>query len=150
MKKAGPDSSPPLVDRIRRGDIFQLGCPSREVMKHVTSSWGVLILIALQDGTLRFSALRRRVTGVSERMLSQTLQWLEQDGLIVRRSYPVVPPHTDYTLTPLGQEAAAKVAALADWIEERLPGLRAKSEQAIQPGSGDRERERHKPPPPVR
>lgn len=132
MTKAEPEGSSPLADRIRRGDIFQLGCPSREVMKHVTSSWGVLILIALQDGTLRFSALRRRVTGVSERMLSQTLQWLEQDGLIVRRSYPVVPPHTDYTLTPFGHEAAAKVAALADWIEERLPVLRAKSDQAIQ------------------
>lgn len=116
--------TPPLADRLRRGDLFEVGCPSRTVMKHVTSSWGVLILIALQDETLRFSELRRRVTGVNERMLSQTLKWLEQDGLVLRRSYPVVPPHTDYTLTPLGHEAAVRVAALADWIEENLPSLR--------------------------
>ena len=115
--------APSLTDRLRRGDLFEVGCPSREVMKHLTSSWGVLILIALQDGTMRFSALRRRVTGVSERMLSQTLQWLEGDGLIVRRAYPVIPPHTDYTLTPLGHEAALKVAALAEWIEENMPLL---------------------------
>lgn len=123
-----PDASEPtetLPDRLRRGDVFAPGCPSREVMKHVTSSWGLLILIALQDGTLRFGELRRRAGGVSERMLAQTLRWLEGDGLVVRRSHPVVPPHTDYTLTPLGQEAAEKVATLAGWIEERLPDIMA-------------------------
>lgn len=111
--------------RPRHGNVFASGCPSREVMKHVTSSWGLLILIALQDGTLRFGELRRRAGGVSERMLSQTLRWLEGDGLVLRRSYPVVPPHTDYTLTPLGREVAVKVADLARWIEERLPELSA-------------------------
>ena len=114
-----------LAERLRRGDLFEPDCPSRAVMRHVTSSWGVLILIALQDGTMRFSVLRRRVSGVSERMLAQTLRWLEEDRLVVRRSYDVVPPHTDYTLTPLGHEAAEKVAALADWIEDRLPQMRA-------------------------
>lgn len=128
MKSDQPKSRVPrpqlLVERLRRGDIFQEGCPSREVMKHVTSSWGVLVLITLQDGTLRFSALRRRVTGVSERMLAQTLQWLEGDGLILRRSLPVVPPHVEYSLTQLGREAAEKVAGLADWIEDKLPEIR--------------------------
>jgi DNA-binding HxlR family transcriptional regulator len=123
------DSHVPLAERLRRGDLFQAGCPSREVMKHVTSSWGVLILIALRDGTLRFSELRRRVNGVSERMLSQTLQWLEGDGLVLRRSYPVVPPHTEYSLTPLGEEAAEKVAGLAEWIEERLPAILGSAER---------------------
>lgn len=122
MDTTGPAT---IADRLRRGDLFEPGCPSREVMRHVTSSWGVLILIALQDGTMRFSALRRRVAGVSERMLAQTLRWLEEDRLVVRRSYDVVPPHTDYTLTALGREAAGKVAALADWIEDRLPQMRA-------------------------
>ena len=113
-----------LADRMRRGDLFEPGCPSRDVMRHVTSSWGVLILITLQDGTLRFSALRRRVTGVSERMLAQTLRWLEEDKLVVRRSFDVVPPHTDYTLTSLGREAAEKVGALADWIEAHMEQMR--------------------------
>ena len=113
-----------VAERLRRGDLFEPSCTSREVMKHVTSSWGILVLIALQDGTLRFSELRRRVTGVSERMLAQTLRWLEGDRLVVRRAYDFIPPHTDYTLTEVGHEAAAKVAALADWIEERLPDMR--------------------------
>ncbi len=66
------------------------------------------------------------MSGVSERMLSQTLQWLEADGLVDRRALPVVPPHVEYRLTPLGQDAAVRVAALADWIEENLPALAAK------------------------
>lgn len=112
-----------LADRMQRGDVFAPRCPSREILKHVTSTWGVLILIGLQGGTLRFSELRRKVAGVSERMLAQTLQQLEGDGLLVRRSYPVVPPHVEYSLTPLGQEAAERVEALTDWIEDRLPSL---------------------------
>ncbi len=113
-----------MSERVMRGDVFQLGCPSRDVMRHVTSRWGVLLLIALQGGTHRFSALRRRVSGISERMLAQTLQWLEADGLVRRHALPVVPPHVEYTLTPLGAEAAEKVAALADWIEENLTQIR--------------------------
>jgi DNA-binding HxlR family transcriptional regulator len=112
-----------LSDRMARGDVFAQGCPSRAILKHVTSSWGVLALIALKSGTLRFSELRRTVNGVSERMLAQTLQQLEKDKLVRRRSFPVVPPHVDYTLTPLGQEAAQHVEALANWIEDRLPAL---------------------------
>ena len=113
----------PTAARLARGDVFAVGCPSRTVMRHVTSSWGVLVLIALQSGTHRFSALRRTVSGVSERMLAQTLQWLESDGLVSRRSFPVVPPHVEYSLTPLGAEAATRVAALADWIETNLPAI---------------------------
>lgn len=120
-----PRGSAPLSlsARMERGDVFQLDCPSRDVMRHVTSRWGVLVLIALQAGVHRFSALRRKVSGVSERMLAQTLQWLEHDGLVERRAFAVVPPHVEYTLTPLGCAAAEKVAALADWIEENLPQL---------------------------
>jgi len=108
---------------MERGDLMVPACPSREVLKHVTSRWGVLVLIALLSGTQRFSDLRRKVGGVSERMLAQTLQWLEGDGLVHRRAYKVVPPHVEYTLTPLGQEAAEKVRDLADWIEIRFPQI---------------------------
>lgn len=109
-----------LSDRFKRGDLFSVKCPSREVLKHVTSRWGVLILVALRDGTYRFSDLRRKVGGVSEKMLAQTLQWLESDGFVLRRSYPVVPPHVEYSLTPLGVEVSRLVESLADWIEENL------------------------------
>ena len=113
-----------LGEAMRRGELMSALCPSREVLKHVTSRWGVLVLIALEEeGTHRFSQLRRRIGGVSERMLAQTLQWLERDGLVDRRAFDVVPPHVEYELTPLGRDAAARVRALADWIEESMPRI---------------------------
>jgi len=112
-----------LSQKLERGDLMAEACPSRDVLKHLTSRWGVLVLIALQPGTLRFSDLRRKVSGVSERMLAQTLQWLEADGIVERRAYKIVPPHVEYSLTPLGQEAALKVRDLADWIELSLPRI---------------------------
>ena len=89
----------------------------------MTSRWGVLVFIALLSGTHRFSELRRKIGGVSERMLAQTLQWLEADGFVLRVSHPVVPPHVEYSLTPLGREAGEKVQGLADWIEVNLPRI---------------------------
>lgn len=109
-----------LTGALRRGELFSEACPSREVLKHVTSRWGVLVLVALLDGTQRFSTLRRRIGGVSERMLAQTLQWLEADGIVLRTAHKVVPPHVDYALTPLGREVAEKVQGLADWIEVNI------------------------------
>lgn len=91
----------------------------------MTSQWGVLVLVALQGGTHRFSELRNRIGGVSERMLAQTLKLLEGDGLVKRKSYPVVPPHTEYSLTDLGREAAMHVRGLAEWVEEKLPEILA-------------------------
>jgi DNA-binding HxlR family transcriptional regulator len=101
-------------------DVLNERCPSRQVLSHVTSRWGVLVMIALLDGTLRFSALRRRIGGVSERMLTQTLRELEGDGMIRRTAHQVVPPHVDYDLTPLGGEVAEHVRALAACIEGNL------------------------------
>ena len=114
-----------LSQQLRDSNLFAGQCPSREVLKHVTSRWGVLILVALGDGTHRFSDLRRKMGGVSEKMLAQSLQALEQDGFINRVSYPVVPPHVEYSLTPLGEQVSDKVAALADWIEMNLPQVLA-------------------------
>ncbi|WP_313535752.1 helix-turn-helix domain-containing protein [Sphingomonas sp.] len=112
-----------LAAMMDRGDVFEPDCPSRAVLKRITSSWGLLVLVALQDGTRRFSALRRRVNGVSERMLAQTLQQLEAHQLVTRHSLPVVPPHVEYSLTPLGREAAAKVEDLVEWIQANLGDL---------------------------
>ena len=114
-----------LSEQQHDGDLFSAHCPSRDVLKHVTSRWGVLVLIALQRETHRFSELRRKMGGVSEKMLAQTLQLLEADGFVIRRSYPVVPPHVEYSLTLLGYEVAEKVEALADWIEINLPKVKA-------------------------
>ncbi|MCY1018841.1 winged helix-turn-helix transcriptional regulator [Pyxidicoccus sp. MSG2] len=118
----------------QHGDVHAADCPSRGVLEHVTSRWGVLVLVALVDGTHRFSELRRKVSGVSEKMLAQTLHALEEDGFVLREVHPVIPPHVDYTLTPLGEEVAGHVEALTDWIEESLPRiLEARARQAKTP-----------------
>ena len=90
---------------------------------------GVLIPVALREGTHRFSDLRRKMGGVSEKMLAQSLQALEHDGFVDRVSYPVVPPHVEYSLTPLGVEVSEKVAALADWIEVNTPKVMANRDE---------------------
>jgi DNA-binding HxlR family transcriptional regulator len=106
-----------------KGEVFSSECPSREILKHVTSRWGGLVLLALLDGSHRFSDLRRRISGISEKMLAQTLQMLEGDGFVHRFAHPVVPPHVEYSLTPLGREVGQRVGALAEWIETRLPEI---------------------------
>jgi DNA-binding HxlR family transcriptional regulator len=123
--------APTLSEQMRRGELFAVECPSREILKHVTSRWGVLVLVALMGGTHRFSELRRKVGGVSEKMLAQTLQCLEKDGFVKRVSLPVVPPHVEYTLTPMGEEVGHKVESLADWIEDNLPRI-MKVQQEVQ------------------
>ncbi|MDG9717022.1 helix-turn-helix domain-containing protein [Streptomyces sp. DH24] len=95
-------------------------CPHRLVLEHVTSRWGVLVLIQLLERSYRFSELRRAIGRVSEKMLTQTLQTLERDGLVHRDARPVIPPRVDYSLTDLGREAAEQVRSLARWTERRL------------------------------
>jgi len=114
-----------LSRRLKRGNLLAEACPSREVLMHLTSRWGVLVLMVLEGGTHRFSAIRRAIGGVSERMLAQTLQALEADGFVKRVAHDVVPPHVEYNLTALGRGAAAKVRGLADWIEINLPRVTA-------------------------
>ena len=107
-------------------NVLAAECPSRQVLSHLTSRWGTLVMLVLLTGTHRFSALRRRIGGVSERMLAQTLQQLESDGFVHRQVYDVVPPHVEYSLTPLGREAGAHLAALTGWIEDALPRILAR------------------------
>ena len=104
-------------------DVYARDCPTRAVLEHVTSKWGVLVLAALRERTYRFSELRRRVDGVSEKMLSQTLRALEHDGLIGRVAYPEVPPRVEYNLTALGREAAELLVGLVSFIERHMPQM---------------------------
>jgi DNA-binding HxlR family transcriptional regulator len=130
--RISPDAS------LRRGDLYSAACPSRGVLKHVTSRWGFLVLILLLKGTHRFSELRRKVEGMSEKMLAQTLQALEADGFIRRKAYPVVPPRVDYSLTEMGREIAEQIEGLAGWIEENLSRVaqsRAKSRKGKETSS---------------
>ncbi|TXR52344.1 winged helix-turn-helix transcriptional regulator [Quadrisphaera setariae] len=109
-------------------DVFARACPSRSLLADVTGRWGTLAVLALADGTARFGALRRRVDGVSEKMLSQTLQALERDGLVVREVVTSIPPHVEYTLTPLGQRVAGRLRALVEVLEESVPEVLAARE----------------------
>ena len=100
------------------GEVFPSGCPSRTVLDHVSSKWGVLILVALSEGPQRWSELRRRAQGISEKMLAQTLKTLERDGFVHRDAQPVIPPRVDYSLTERGVELTALLLPLVDWIAE--------------------------------
>jgi len=125
-----PPVSEAFSTAVRRGDLLSADCPSRDVLKHMTSRWGVLVLVMLLGGMHRFNELRRKIGGVSEKMLSQTLQALEFDGLIARKSLPVVPPHVEYSLTQLGQEAAQHLEVMVDWIENNLPEIMSRRREA--------------------
>ncbi len=114
----------PLSAFPPRGNCFSGGCATRAVLSHIASRWAALILAALrQSGTLRFSELRDRIEGVSERMLAKTLRELERDGVIARRSLGTVPPHVEYSLTALGIGVADHVDALVAWIETHVREL---------------------------
>jgi DNA-binding HxlR family transcriptional regulator len=104
-------------------NVFAKACPSRGTLEHVTGRWGALTLGALHEGSLRFNELRRRVDGVSEKMLSQTLHALERDGLVHREAQPTNPPRVDYELTPLGHEVARRLLSLIECVEGSMDAV---------------------------
>ena len=112
-----------IPDDPDRGDLMAAACPSRDVLRRLTGRWGMLVLRVLASGPQRFGSLRKSIGGVSERMLAQTLQGLEADGMVLRRDFQTVPPHVEYELTAPGHEAASRVDALLDWIEDALPRI---------------------------
>jgi len=101
-------------------DVFARNCTSREILEVVASKWGVLALLALREGSYRFNALRRRVEGISEKMLAQTLQQLERDGMLVRDVQATIPPRVEYSLTSIGEEVAARLHALVEVVEASI------------------------------
>jgi len=103
--------------------ILPANCPSRTVLDHVTSKWGVLVIIALSERELRWGELRRVVEGVSEKMLAQTLRTLEADGFVNRDAQPTIPPRVDYSLTERGRELAARLLPLMDWIADNADAI---------------------------
>jgi DNA-binding HxlR family transcriptional regulator len=96
--------------------LVDTSCPvTRSLVEHVTSKWGVLVLLELADGPRRWSGLKRAISGVSEKMLISTLQTLEADRLVDRHALPVVPPHVEYSLTADGREASRLLEPLVAW-----------------------------------
>lgn len=108
---------------LLRGDAFDADCPTRVVLDQLAGKWSVLALGALEAGPLRFNALKRRLQGISQKMLVQTLRELERNGLVVRRAFPTVPATVEYSLTSLGAELASPTEAFRSWIESHIGHL---------------------------
>jgi DNA-binding HxlR family transcriptional regulator len=106
----------PVLRTPTADGVIPAACASRVVLDHVTSKWGVLVLLALADGPQRWSELRRRAEGISEKMLAQTLRTLEADGIVHRDAQPVIPPRVDYSLTERGSELVGHLLPLFGWV----------------------------------
>ncbi len=107
------------------GRVLSSKCPSRQILRHLTSRWGELVLMVLGGGTRRFSEIRREIEGVSDRMLSQALADLEADGMVSRKAYNTIPPKVEYSLTEFGKEAYSRLQPLVGWLEENLGSILA-------------------------
>ena len=124
----GPCGSGPGPSDEFITDVFARNCTSRSALEAVASKWGVLALLALGEGEFRFNALRRKVEGVSEKMLSQTLRTLERDGMVTREVRSAIPPRVEYSLTPLGTQVAERLRDLADLLENSVGAVGAARE----------------------
>jgi DNA-binding HxlR family transcriptional regulator len=102
-------------------DVYLAQCPSRKLLDRIADKWATLVIVALADGPLRFSALSRRLAGVSQKMLTQTLRGLERDGLLSRTVTASVPVRVDYELTDLGESLLGPIAHLKEWAEQHMP-----------------------------
>lgn len=113
------------IPRVSTADVYDLDCPSRQVLDRIAGKWTILIVGRLAAGTMRFSELHRAVPGISHKVLTQMLRALERDGLLTRRVYPVVPPRVEYSLTDLGRTLLELVELTQDWAERHLPDIEA-------------------------
>ncbi|MEU8781778.1 helix-turn-helix domain-containing protein [Streptomyces sp. NPDC048637] len=105
----------------KRYDVLHINCPARNVVDHVTSRWGIWVLISLRSNDLRFYELRESIQGISEKMLAQTLRALVQDGLVWREVEPTTPPQVTYGLTEFGRDIGEPLTELFDRITRQLP-----------------------------
>ena len=110
-----------LQETWTRGDVFAANCPTRQLLDRIADKWSTLILIVLGEGPIRFNGSKRRIDGVSQKMLSQTLKSLERDGLVSRTVVATVPVTVTYAVTPLGRGLMASMQAMIDWAETRMP-----------------------------
>jgi len=110
-------------------DVMVATCPSRTSLAKIANKWTAMIVIALDDGPLRFGALREAVDGISGKVLTETLRDLERDGILSRTMYNEMPPRVEYELTPLGQTLRQPLTALGRWAEKHIEDvLRARED----------------------
>jgi DNA-binding HxlR family transcriptional regulator len=114
-----------MVRTANMPSVFDARCGSQRALGLIANRWTALVIHALADGTLRYSDLRRRIGGISQKMLTQTLRKLEQEVLVERRAYPVIPPKVEYSLTPLGRTLIVPLRAVCRWAEKHLGELKS-------------------------
>jgi DNA-binding HxlR family transcriptional regulator len=112
-------------DAARAYDAYLASCPARQLLDRISDKWVTLIVSALADGPQRYSDLARRIAGVSQKMLTQTLRLLERDGLLTRQVTAAVPVRVDYELTPLGVSLLPLIACIKDWAETHMDEVAA-------------------------
>ncbi|MDR3669993.1 MAG: helix-turn-helix domain-containing protein [Holophaga sp.] len=108
---------------MQQPSVLNAQCPTRKVLELIADKWTTLVIHILAGGTYRYSDLQRAVDGISQKMLTQTLRELERNGLVLRKVFPEVPPHTEYSLTTLGLTLIEPLEALCAWAEQYLPAL---------------------------
>jgi len=113
----------PGIPAAPGGDPYQQGCPTRRILDRIGDRWTVLVVGALGDGTARFSELKRRIEGISQKMLTQTLREMERDGLVTRTMYAQVPVRVEYRLTDAGMSLRGPLKALEEWSIEHLGSI---------------------------
>jgi DNA-binding HxlR family transcriptional regulator len=122
MNRSAKRSPPP---KAYKPSVFDPNCSARDALELISSKWAVLILTALAKGPMRNGALLRKVGGVSQKMLTQTLRDLECNGLVARANLQTVPPHVEYRLTALGKSLSRALHGLDRWAETHFPQLDA-------------------------
>jgi DNA-binding HxlR family transcriptional regulator len=118
-----------------RWNMMNAACPTRQVLDRIADKWTMLVVVALQHGTLRFSELRRSVGGISQKMLTQTLRALERHGMVEREVIPTVPVTVRYTLTPLGHSLADAVSVIREWAYANMDAIET-ARAAYEPAGG--------------
>lgn len=123
----GTSSTPSYVEVTAAPppNVFAAQCPTRQLLDRIADKWSVLILTTLGDEEMRFNALKRRISGISQKMLSQTLRSLERDGLVQRQVFATIPVTVSYAITPLGAELLDALRAMIDWAQKRIPQVAA-------------------------
>ena len=110
---------------IKRPDVYAEDCPTRQVLDRIGDKWTTLTIGLLHERPMRFSELQRRIAGISQKMLTQTLRMLVRDGLLRRTVYAEVPPRVEYELTPLGQTLCDPIEAIRRWSETHIDEVTA-------------------------
>lgn len=109
------------METIRlHGNVYASDCPTRQILDRIGDKWTALVIGLLEEDTMRFSQIKKRIGGISQKMLTQTLRNLERDGLVTRTVYAEIPPRVEYTLTPLGETLVEPLTVIRKWAENNI------------------------------